>query len=142
MRSGYAGWLSCVAIALTVALFVASRTERTIIVTKLTVVPATAVGDEALDEALSGIYRFEVIAGPLLIRDAPDGEILDGKLAVGETFTANLTDQKIAQDLVWIKHDRGYSALHSVDGSERYVEIVGITAATPPSPTPEPATDL
>lgn len=132
MRSSHAGWLSCVVIALTVALLIMSRTPREIVVTELTVVPATVEGDVAL----SGIYQFEVIEGPLRIRDAPDGEILESKMSAGDTFTANLMDQTIAGDAVWIKHERGYSALHSVDGSRRFVTIVGILPQSlPPSAT-------
>ena len=122
MRSSHVGWLSCVVIAVLVALLFSARPERQVVVTEVTLVPVATNSDKPLPS----VYRFEVIAGPLLIRDAPDGTVLDGRIGVGETFTADLMDQHIFRDMVWIKHEHGYSALHSVDGSQRFVRIVGV----------------
>lgn len=79
-----------------------------------------------------GYYQFEVIDGPLLVRTAPSGDAV-AEMAVGERFLPDLSQQLVMDGFVWIKHDGGYSALHRIDGSERYVDIV-ITAPDEPMP--------
>ena len=52
------------------------------------------------------MYLYQVVAGPLLIRDAPFDDIV-GLLQEGETFTADLTAQAEAGDYLWARHERG-----------------------------------
>ena len=70
-----------------------------------------------------GFYQFEVIDGPLQIRSEPAGERV-GEMAAGQRFLPDLSQQMVRDGLVWIKHHDGYSALHKVDGSEIYANIV------------------
>lgn len=125
MRTSHVGWLICVVVAIGAALIIVNhRMEREDTRMVLTPAPPRVVHDEGI--SLSFVYQFEVIQGPLRIRSAPYGDIIR-TMAAGETFTANLTDQQIAGDMVWIMHTGGgFSALHTVDGSQRFVKIVGV----------------
>ena len=70
-----------------------------------------------------GFYQFEVIVGWLQVHDAPNGNVI-AHLQKGRRFTPDLTRQSVIDGLLWIKHDGGYSALHKLDGSEIYVDVV------------------
>lgn len=86
-----------------------------------------------------GFYQFAVIDGPLQVRSEPAGQMI-GQMATGEHFLPDLSTQTVENGFVWIKHHLGYSALHRVDGSERYVDIVITGPDEPLGISPPPAT--
>ena len=82
-------------------------------------------------EAGSG-QEIQVVEGPLLIRDAPAGEIV-GALAIGATLA--ITEQAEAGNYLWGRHALGWSALHSLDCSDVYTQALGAVEAAPADDT-------
>ena len=73
---------------------------------------------------------YQVITGPLRIRDAPDGNII-GVLLTGQTVA--VSEYAEIGDYVWGRHGLGWSALHTPSCEIRYV---GHTDAAPDIPAP------
>ena len=80
---------------------------------------------QACNTPMSGVYLYQVVAGPLVIRDAPLGAIV-GMLHVGETFTTDLAAQAPAGDYLWAQHERGWSALHTLSCSIEFATAVSV----------------
>jgi|GEM_PF-5798174 len=65
---------------------------------------------------------FQVIDGPLSVRDAPNGKRI-GRYGTGEQFIADSVNTETIGHYVWLKHsDGGWSAYHSVDESRYFVQ--------------------
>ena len=70
------------------------------------------------DDAAEDV-AFQVILGPLRIRDAPGGETV-GMLLVGESVT--VTEYAEADNYLWGRHELGWSALNTLDCAVEYAE--------------------
>ena len=72
---------------------------------------------------------------------APD-VVPEGTLAIGTTFTLDRENTVVADGYVWVKHDRGWSAIRSVNGSQVFIQVTQQTDTSPQQPaTPsEPST--
>jgi len=73
-----------------------------------------------------GIYTYQVIDGPLNVRKQPsiqDTPFLT--IAEGYTFVVDYYEQEaIIDSYIWVKHERGWSAIAKSDGSENYAVIL------------------
>lgn len=64
--------------------------------------------------------RYQIIDGPLSIRDSANGRRTGASLAQGEDITTS-TDPVTAGDYIWVEHERGWSAMGTADQSEMYM---------------------
>ncbi|MGJ3239634.1 MAG: hypothetical protein ACFE0Q_13070 [Anaerolineae bacterium] len=65
--------------------------------------------------------RFQVIDGPLSVREAPDGKRISVSLAQGEEVTRTAAEPVQQGGYLWIQHEYGWSALSPADQSEIYL---------------------
>lgn len=98
---------------------------------------------QACQDGIGSGQEIQVVVGPLLIRNAPDGDIVS-TLAVGETFV--ITEQAEANGYLWAGHARGWSALHALDCSDVFTQSTGVVSASAApaaedAPAPPPAGD-
>lgn len=75
--------------------------------------------------------RFQVIDGPLSIRDGADGNRKSGSLAQGSEITT-YGDPVTASGYLWVQHDKGWSSLGTEDETEMY--MLDITDRDPDAP--------
>jgi uncharacterized protein YvpB len=71
--------------------------------------------------------KFRVVANGTRVRSEPragSDTLTDKKLAAGEIVTVDPTTRTEANDYIWWKHDLGWSASQSVDGSQVLMELI------------------
>jgi len=64
--------------------------------------------------------RYQIIDGPLSIRETADGNRTGGSLAQGEEITT-YGDPVVAGDNQWVQHDKGWSSLGTADGTQTFM---------------------
>lgn len=93
----------------------------------------------------NGIHILQVSEGPLIVRDAPDGESLFS-YAEGATFVVDFSRPPVVdQGLMWAQHERGWTAIGSEDRSQTFVTLVNASSAKTLKPSqqdPDAPADL
>lgn len=83
----------------------------------------------------NGSHILQVIEGPLNVRDAPDGESLYS-YKEGATFAADFSRETVVRGgLIWVQHDKGWSAIGSADLNESFVALVNARTAKTSRPS-------
>ena len=73
----------------------------------------------------SGVYIYEVIDGPLNVRETPVHGNIVHRFDTGETFAVDFLETKaLIAEYIWVKHERGWSAIQSKSNNEVFAIIV------------------
>ena len=80
--------------------------------------PVQACQHDSSQEAAENT-AFQVIVGPLRIRDTPGGNVI-GVLLVGQTVA--ISEYAESGDYLWGRHGLGWSALHTIDCAVEYTQ--------------------
>lgn len=94
-----------------------------------TATTTTTNGNVAVDVANQ--KRYQVIDGPLSIRDSPNGNRKGGSLGQGSEITVT-GDAVASGGYLWVNHERGWSALGTSDETEMY--MIDISDRDPNAP--------
>lgn len=84
-----------------------------------------------MSEGQVTVKRFQVIDGPLSVRDEPGGNRTGVMLAQGTEIASN-TEPITKDGYVWVKHDKGWSAFSDDDETEVY--MLDVTNRDPDAP--------